>query len=358
MNFNRKSIDNNFLGDHWNTDGSTNSNYTNLNDGHNTNSFSSCRPPTRLAELDTKFGKVPYGRHMSITNEKFHRISSSVRDCTLVDTLMKLFPIFSWISVYNVKSDLVGDIVAGFTVSALHLPQGMAYGLLAGLSPINGLYVSFFPVIIYAIMGTSKHTSIGEQSSAPQSVGLIVCAFFVCPLLGTFAIASIMTRNVIYKVGTGNLTSSGDLSSVNQVDQASGHELTALQIGTALCFAVGLIRLVMGLLKLGIFSVILSDQMVSAFSTGAAFHVVTSQIPSVLGLRDKSASGPFKLIYVSKMAVICMFASAQVHLLLISTRRLFHSIQKTSKISYLSNSLISSLPKLTNSTGIILPALA
>lgn len=166
MYYNREKIINDFLGDQWNTDGSTNSNYTSINDDNDDHNHdhhtTSGRSPTRLAELETKFGKVPFGRHMSITNAKFQHLNKSVRNCSLIDALIGFFPIFSWISVYNCKTDLIGDIVAGFTVSALHLPQGMAYGLLAGLSPINGLYVSFFPVIIYAIMGTSRHTSIGE----------------------------------------------------------------------------------------------------------------------------------------------------------------------------------------------------
>jgi MFS superfamily sulfate permease-like transporter len=49
------------------------------------------------------------------------------------------------------------DIIAGLTLAVIHVPQGMANGMLAGLGPMNGLYVSLFAVIIYAIMGTSHH---------------------------------------------------------------------------------------------------------------------------------------------------------------------------------------------------------
>lgn len=72
-----------------------------------------------------------------------------------------MIPILHWLPNYNWKSDLLNDIIAGCTILALQIPQGLAYGKLAGAEAINGLYVSLFPVIIYAIFGTSKHISIG-----------------------------------------------------------------------------------------------------------------------------------------------------------------------------------------------------
>jgi MFS superfamily sulfate permease-like transporter len=42
----------------------------------------------------------------------------------------------------------------------------MAYALMAGVPAINGLYVSFFTVILYVLFGTSRHLSTGNYSSS------------------------------------------------------------------------------------------------------------------------------------------------------------------------------------------------
>ena len=42
-----------------------------------------------------------------------------------------------------------------------YIVVGLAYGMLAGLTPIYGLYVSFFAGLIYFFFGTSKHISLG-----------------------------------------------------------------------------------------------------------------------------------------------------------------------------------------------------
>lgn len=79
-----------------------------------------------------------------------------------------------WLPQYSVRRDLIGDIIAGFTVAIMNIPHGMAYGILAGVSAGNGLYMAVFPVLVYMLLGTSKHISIG-----------------------TFAVASMMTHKVV-----------------------------------------------------------------------------------------------------------------------------------------------------------------
>lgn len=68
---------------------------------------------------------------------------------------------------------------------------------------------------------------------------------------------------------------------------------------TSICILTGLIQLAMGFLRMGAISLILSDQLVSGFSCGAALHVVGSQLPSVFDIHlPPGKAGPFQLIYV------------------------------------------------------------
>jgi MFS superfamily sulfate permease-like transporter len=80
---------------------------------------------------------------------------------SLTRMVCKSIPIVEWLPKYNIKEYLPGDITAGFTVGIMQIPVGMAYALLAGVPPIVGLYMAFFPVLVYAIFGTSRHLSMG-----------------------------------------------------------------------------------------------------------------------------------------------------------------------------------------------------
>jgi sodium-independent sulfate anion transporter 11 len=71
-----------------------------------------------------------------------------------------LFPFTRWIGRYNAQW-LMGDLVAGITIGAVVVPQGMAYAKLAALPVEYGLYSSFMGVLIYWFFATSKDITIG-----------------------------------------------------------------------------------------------------------------------------------------------------------------------------------------------------
>ncbi len=78
--------------------------------------------------------------------------------------LLDRFPFIKWVKNYNLKENTLPDIISGLTIGIVHIPQGLAYALLASLPAVTGLYVSFFAVMMYVILGTSNHLSMGNVS--------------------------------------------------------------------------------------------------------------------------------------------------------------------------------------------------
>uniref|UniRef100_A0A182WFT8 STAS domain-containing protein n=1 Tax=Anopheles minimus TaxID=112268 RepID=A0A182WFT8_9DIPT len=170
-----------------------------------------------------------------------------------------VFPLTTWLPEYSWSKDLVRDLVSGCTVAVMHIPQGIGYALLANVPPIVGIYMAFFPVLVYFLFGTSRHNS-----------------------MGTFAVVSIMVgKTVLAYTGT---------------SEPGEPPRTALEVATAVCFVVGIMQLIMCICRLGVISFLLSDTLVSGFTTGAAIHVVTSQIKDLLGLTLPSVGSMFEII--------------------------------------------------------------
>ena len=97
--------------------------------------------------------------------------------CSLQGTwaqLQALFPAVHWLRQYRPREALVGDVMSGLVIGIILVPQAIAYSLLAGLQPIYSLYTSFFANLIYFLMGTSRHVSVGIFSLLCLMVGQVV----------------------------------------------------------------------------------------------------------------------------------------------------------------------------------------
>ena len=77
-----------------------------------------------------------------------------------VRVIQQYIPLWEGLRNYK-RSDLNGDLSAGFIVAVMLVPQGMAYAMLAGLPPLIGLYASTFPLVIYALFGSSRQLAVG-----------------------------------------------------------------------------------------------------------------------------------------------------------------------------------------------------
>ncbi|XP_076169612.1 prestin isoform X2 [Ptiloglossa arizonensis] len=196
--------------------------------------------------------------------------------CKKVEPLLVLknsIPLIGWLSKYDWKRNILGDIIAGITVAVMHIPQGMAYAILGNVPPIVGIYMAFFPVLVYLFLGTSRHNS-----------------------MGTFALICMMTGKVVTTYSSQEqLPSNG--TTENESMFPNGNQYSPIEVATAVTFTVAVIQLGMYLLRLGVIASLLADSLVSGFTTAAAMHVFTSQVKDLLGLRElPKQKGPFKLI--------------------------------------------------------------
>lgn len=155
--------------------------------------------------------------------------------------LKSYFPAFDWITNYR-RDDLKGDLSAGLTVGVMLIPQGMAYAMIAGLPPIYGLYASTIPLLIYALLGTSRQLAVGPV-----------------------AMVSLLTA-----AGVGAL--------------AEGGTEAYLQMAILLALLVGGIQFLLGVFRLGFLVNFLSHPVISGFTSAAALIIGLSQLKHLLGI--------------------------------------------------------------------------
>lgn len=98
-------------------------------------------------------------------NEFLAELTPSVRDVGRF--IYNLFPFIHW-------TWFTGDLIAGTTVGAVVVPQGMAYAQLAQLPVEYGLYLSFMGVLVYWFFATSKDITIGPVAVMSQVTGNVV----------------------------------------------------------------------------------------------------------------------------------------------------------------------------------------
>jgi high affinity sulfate transporter 1 len=135
------------------------------------------------------------------------------------------------------------DVVAGLVLSALLVPQGMAYAELAGLPPVTGLYTSILCLLGYAIFGPSRVLVLGPDSS----LGPMIAAT-IAPLL-----------------------------------LANGDPARAVALASLLAVLVGVVMVIAGLAKAGFVADLLSKPTQIGYLNGLALTIIVSQLPKLLG---------------------------------------------------------------------------
>ena len=128
-------------------------------------------------------GQVPWGSHSCGLRRRLEPAGS--RGCaSITDSAAatwrsrgyRLLPGLQQLRGYQ-RAWLRWDILAGLTVAAYLVPQVMAYGVLAGLPPVAGLWAAIPSLALYAFIGSSRQLSVG-----PESTCAIMTAVVVAPL--------------------------------------------------------------------------------------------------------------------------------------------------------------------------------
>ncbi|XP_077465594.1 sulfate transporter [Stigmatopora argus] len=191
--------------------------------------------------------------------------------------VLGFIPILKWLPRYQLKDWILGDAMSGVIVGILLVPQSIAYSLLAGQDPIYGLYTSFFASIIYTLLGTSKHISVGIFGVLCLLVGQVVER--------ELGLAGYLTE------GVGNNGSVTNNTAVEMCDKSC----YAITVGATVTFTAGVYQVLMGIFQVGFVSIYLSGSLLGGFATGASLTILTSQVKYLLGLKIRRPQGWFTL---------------------------------------------------------------
>ena len=156
--------------------------------------------------------------------------------------MSSVIPGLATLSSYR-ASWLSKDLVAGLVLTALLVPQGMAYAELAGLPAITGLYTSILCLVGYALFGPSKILVLGPDSS----LGPMIAAT-ILPLVG-----------------------------------ANGDPGRAIALASMLALLVGAIMVLAGAAKLGFIADLLSKPTMIGYMNGLALTILVGQLPKLFG---------------------------------------------------------------------------
>lgn len=140
------------------------------------------------------------------------------------------------------------DVLAGLTVGAMLVPQGMAYAELAGMPPVTGFYAALLALVAYAVVGSSRHLGVGPEP-------------------GTAILAA---------TGVGAI--------------AAGDPARYLALMAALALTVGVICLLAAVARLGFIANVLSKPVLVGYITGVGLTLLSSQYAKFTGIPIDSAA--------------------------------------------------------------------
>ncbi|QYY28376.1 SulP family inorganic anion transporter [Cupriavidus pinatubonensis] len=157
-------------------------------------------------------------------------------------------PLPGWLHGYH-KEWVAPDVIAGLTVAAVVIPKALAYATIAGLPVEVGLYTAFVPMLVYALLGSSRLLSV----STTTTLAILVAASF-----------STLGPNP----GTATLVAAS----------------------ATMTFLVGAMLIAARLLRLGFVADFISEPVLIGFKAGIGVVIVVDQLPKLLGIHFQKGS--------------------------------------------------------------------
>ena len=178
------------------------------------------------------------------------------------------------------------DIVAGLTAAAVVLPKAMAYATVAGLPVAVGLYTAFIPMVIYALLGSSR----------------------------VLSVSSTTTLAILTGTQLGLAVPDGDPAKL----------VTATATLTAL---VGAMLILARLMRLGFVANFISAPVLTGFKAGIGLVIVLDQVPKLLGIHITKQGFFVDLLHVvqhiPETSLMTVAVAAATFLVLIGMERLW-----------------------------------
>uniref|UniRef100_A0A8D3C6A2 Solute carrier family 26 member 6, like 1 n=1 Tax=Scophthalmus maximus TaxID=52904 RepID=A0A8D3C6A2_SCOMX len=229
----------------------------------------------RLCKYKVEREVLDEQRLEEVTQRKTHSDTHRSLTESFKDSLS--LPVLYWLPKYSIWDYGMPDLISGISVGIMHLPQGMAYALLASLPPVFGLYSSLYPTLIYFFFGTSRHISIG-----------------------TFTVLSIMVGSVTERLAPDVAFLRMNGTNITTEVDIIARDSYRVQVAAATTVLGGLIQVILGLVKFGFVGTYLSEPLVRAYTTAAAAHAVVAQLKYIFGVSPTRFTGPLSLVYTLK----------------------------------------------------------
>ncbi|HTY15659.1 MAG TPA: sulfate permease [Methanoregulaceae archaeon] len=164
-------------------------------------------------------------------------------------------PVLSWFPRYDRKWFRF-DIIAGLTLAAFAIPDGMAYASLAGLPPQYGLYSALVAPLIFFIFTTSRQGIVGPSSSE-----------------------AILLASVLAVV-------------------ALGDPYRYIMLASMTAILVGIIALIAWAFRMGFLVNLISGSVLKGFLVGTGVVIIVGQIPKIMGIAGAPPDFIAKIVYI------------------------------------------------------------